>query len=112
MNKMDLEHKVSSSSKADLVFNYSGPECREREKVFKEVGGVWSYEELKRIILDRYELKHELDCSMVENAYKNRGHHNVSQTYIVHDPLNNVEGTDLFPADCVEEDLDSNVDLS
>ena len=70
MQKMDPEHKVSSSYKANLIFYNSGLERKEREKVFKEAGGIWDYDTFKRIILDRYEQKHELDCSMVEKAYK------------------------------------------
>ena len=68
MQKMDPEHKVSSSYKANLIFYNSGLERKERENVFKEAGGIWDYEEFKQISLDRYEQKHELDCSMVEKS--------------------------------------------
>ena len=57
MQKMDPEHKVSSSYKANLIFYNSGLERKEREKVFKEAGGIWDYDTFKRIILDRYEQK-------------------------------------------------------
>ena len=108
---MDPDHKVSSSYKANLIFYNSGLERKEREKVFKEAGGIWNYETFKKNILDRYEQKHELDCSMVEKAFKNRGRFNAAKTYVVHNPQENVDGTDLFPEDCDEEYLDERVDL-
>ena len=112
MNKMDPEHKVSTSYKANLIFYNSCLERQERAKVFKDANGVWDYDLFKKIILERYERKHELDCAMVERAFKNRGQSNVSHTYVVHDPANGVEGTDLFPADCDKDNLDGQVDLS
>ena len=56
-------------------------------------------------------MKHELDCSMVEKAFKNRGRFNAHKTYVVHDPENDLEGTDLFPEDCDEDCLDDKVDV-
>ena len=67
MQKMDPEHKVSSSCNANLIFYNSGLERKERENVFNEAGGIWNYDAFKKIMLDRYEQKHELDCSMVES---------------------------------------------
>ena len=64
---MDPDHRVSSSYKANLIFYNSGLERKEREKVFKEAGGIWDYDTFKKIMLERYEQKHELDCSMVES---------------------------------------------
>ena len=49
MQKMDPEHKVSSSYKANLIFYNSGLERKEREKVFKEAGGIWNYETFNKI---------------------------------------------------------------
>jgi len=112
MYKADPDHKVSDSYKANLVFFNSGLERNEREKVFREAGGKWDYVAFKRIILERYDLKHELDCAMVEKAWKNRSQGQASQTYVVHDPEKFVEGTDLYPGDCDEDDLDAKVDLS
>ena len=103
MQKMDPEHKVSSSYKANLICYNSGLERKEREKVFKEAGGIWNYDTFKKVILDRYEQKHELDCSMAEKAFKNRGRFEAAKTYVVHNPQENVEGTDLFCEDCDEE---------
>ena len=108
---MDPEHRVSSSYKANLIFYNSGLERKEREKVFKEAGGIWNYDAFKKIILDRYEQKHELDCSMVEKAYKNRGRFDAAKTYVVHNPQENVDGADLFCEDCDEEYLDERVNL-
>ena len=48
---------------------------------------------------------------MVEKAYKNRGRFDAAKTYVVHNPQENVEGTDLFCEDCDEEYLDERVDL-
>ena len=61
---------MNSSYKANLIFYNSGLERKERENVFKDAGGIWDYETFNKIILDRYEQKHELDCSMVEKHIK------------------------------------------
>ena len=88
-----------------MIFYNSGLERKEREKVFKEAGGVWDHVALRKVILDRYELKHELDITMVDRAYKNRGRYEPNKTYVVHDPANGIEGTDLYTEDCDEEQL-------
>ena len=64
----------------------------------------------KEIILKRFELEHDLDIAMVNKAYRNQGP--FKKTYVVHDPDNGQEGTDLFPEDCDEDDLDNKVDTS
>ena len=48
---------------------------------------------------------------MVEKAYKNRGRFDAAKTYVVHNPQDNIDGTDLYCEDCDEEYLDDRVDL-
>jgi len=86
-------------------------ERKEREKVFKDAGGIWDYDAFKKVILDRYEMKHELDCAMIERAHRNR-QFNHQKVYIAYCPEKDQDGTDLFPEDCDEElHLDTKVDL-
>ena len=47
----------------------------------------------------------------LKKAYKNRGRFDAAKTYVVHNPQENIEGTDLFCEDCDEEYLDERVDL-
>ena len=113
MNKIDPEHKVSSNFKANLIFHNSGLERREREKVFKEAERKWDYDLFKKIILDRYELKHEMDVTMVNRAFKNRNRPDAHKTYVAFDPESpDMPGTDLFREDCDEECLDDVVDTT
>ncbi len=56
-------------------------------------------------------MKHELDCTVVDRAFKNRGRFNVHITYVVDDLGQGIEGTDLFPEDCDEDVIDDRVDL-
>ena len=112
MNRLDPEHKVSSSFRAKIVFENSGLERKERAKVYKEAGKMWDYEKFKSIILDRYETKHEVDCAMVERAFKNKNRFDAARTYVVDNPETGVQGTDLYMEDCDEDCLDDSVDLS
>ena len=68
MKKYDPDHKPSASYKAQLVLNNSGLERKEREKVFKEAKAVWDDKLFEQIILERYEIKHELDCVMINTV--------------------------------------------
>ena len=101
MNQLDPDHKVSSSYKANLLFNNSGLERKEREKLLKESKHQWDYEKFKEVILDRFETTHELDIAMVKKSYRNR-FGEVRKTYLAHDPDKGVEGTDLYREDCDE----------
>ena len=112
MRKYDPEHRPSKSCKANQVLFQSGLERKEREKVFKEAERVWDDEVFKTIILDRYETKHEVDCVMVEKAYKNRHNQDARKTYICEDTENNQAGTELYREDCDEDLIDEQVDLS
>ena len=112
MHKLDPEHKPSSNFRAHLIFHNSGLERKERLKIYEKAEGVFDYDVFKKIILERFSMKHEYDCAMVTQAFKNRGSMNVHHAYVVHDPDNDQEGTDLYPEDCDEEDADASVDLS
>mgnify|MGYP003315258050 CR=1 FL=1 len=62
--------------------------------------------------MKKFELKHELDYTMVDRAFRNRGGRFPHKTYITHYPENGAEGTDLAPEDCDEDVLDEQVDTS
>ena len=92
-SNIDPDHKVSSNYKANLIFNDSNLERRECEKVFKEADRKWDYDIFKKVILERYELKHEMDVTMVSRAFKNRGRLDARKIYVAFDQ---VDGTDLY----------------
>ena len=96
MNKADPDFQISDSFFAQMIFYNSGLERKEREKLFQEAEGVWKADLFESLILKRYENKHELDCAMVDRAFKNKSRDGAHRTYICDDPENGICGTDLF----------------
>ena len=100
MSTKDEGTYVSDDFLAELYLTKCGLNRREQEEIFEKAGGKWDPDKIREAILTYYEQAHELDGARLYRSRARANGHTVN--LVVHDPANNVTGTDLTP-DLVEE---------